>query len=268
MIMKNFTCLVILLSSALGFSQNYPINFEESGFGADWTWTVFENETNPPLEIIANPDPSGINTSSTVAKFTALQAGMPFAGVESMHGSDIGTFNLTAENAIVRIKVWKSVISDVGIKFATPAGASTGEIKVPNTLIDQWEELTFDFTGVIDEPSSTGIDQIIIFPDFAARTSDNIIYWDDIQFGETLGLGDSPMNSLISYPNPVSSAWNVQCDEPIVSLTLFNILGQELFKTYPNQNFYSLNTNSFQSGIYLARIASKQGSKVIKFIKN
>jgi hypothetical protein len=33
----------------------------------------------------------------------------------------------------VKIKVWKTVVSDVGIKFET-AGASSGEIKVPNTV--------------------------------------------------------------------------------------------------------------------------------------
>ncbi|MGK4568912.1 hypothetical protein [Flavobacterium sp. 3HN19-14] len=57
--------------------------------------------------------------------------------------------------------VYKNVISDVGIKFATASGDSSGEIKVVNTLINQWEELTFDFTGKVGIPSSTNIDQII-----------------------------------------------------------------------------------------------------------
>ena len=73
--MKTATFAFLLLMTSVGFSQNNPINFEAGGFGDTWTWTVFENDTNPPLEIIANPDPSGGNTSATVAKFTALQAG-------------------------------------------------------------------------------------------------------------------------------------------------------------------------------------------------
>lgn len=264
---KTISVLVLLLS-APAISQNSPVDFEQGGFGENWTWTVFENGTNPPLEIVANPDPSGINTSATVAKFTALEIGMPFAGVESMHGSDIGTFDLSSENAIVRIKVWKSVISDVGIKYATPEGASTGEIKVANTLIDQWEELTFDFSGVINEPSSSGIDQIIIFPDFSARTSDNIIYWDDIQFGETLGNEDAKLNSAISYPNPVTESWNVQTSKSMLSLTVFNVLGKEIFKTFPKNDFYTLNTSTLPSGIYLVAITTEDGPHVMKFIKN
>ena len=61
--------LVFLAGTASG--QNIPIDFEATGNGATWTWTVFENTaTPPPLEIIDNPDKSGINTSCSVAKFT------------------------------------------------------------------------------------------------------------------------------------------------------------------------------------------------------
>ncbi len=167
-----------------------PIDFEPDGYGADWTWTVFENETNPPLEIIDNPDPSGINTSATVAKFTALQEGNPWAGVESEQGVDLGTFEWDDSNRIVKIQVWKSVISDVGIKFATETGWAEEELKVANTLTNEWEELTFDFSDFINPPDGNGtLGQIIIFPDFAERDQDNVVYFDNITFGP---VGDDP----------------------------------------------------------------------------
>ena len=179
--MKHFTLLCLMLFTSLTFAQNAPIDFEAGGNGASWTWTVFENSTNPALEIIANPDPSGINTSATVAKFTALQAGNPWAGCESLHGSDLGPFVLNSTNSTIKIKVWKSVISDVGIKLASPTGWSQGEIKVANTLVNQWEEITFNFSSFMNPPASEGqLDQIIVFPDFnlGGRTQDNIIYFD------------------------------------------------------------------------------------------
>ena len=162
---------------------NVPIDFEVGGQGADWTWTVFENDDDPALEIVTNPDPSGINTSATVAKFTARDAGNPWAGVESMHGIDLGSFDLTAENALVSIMVWKTKISDIGIKFATPSGGAQPELKVANTLINQWELINIDFSGYIGLGETTGLDQIIIFPDFIDRTADDIIYFDNISFG-------------------------------------------------------------------------------------
>jgi len=250
-------------------SQNNPINFEAGGFGDSWTWTVFENDTNPPLEIVANPDPSGINTSATVAKFTALQSGQPFAGVESMHGADIGTFSLSPDNAFVTVWVWKSVISDVGVKFATGPGASTGEIKVPNTLINQWEQLVFDFTGVIDAPSSTDIDQIIVFPDFNARTSDNIIYFDSIEFsdGSTLGLLDTSENLVRSYPNPVNDFWNIQAKSIITEINIYSVLGQKVVTTTPNSTNYSLDLSNLKDGIYVVDVVSMSRHERIKLIK-
>ena len=187
--MKNYILLLVLSIPLIGFSQNAPIDFETGGQGANWGWNVFENADNPPLEFVSNPDPSGINQSEMVAKFTArdTNAGAaPYAGLESQHGGNIGTFDLTPENALVSIMVYKTKISDVGIKFATPTGGAQTEIKVANTLINQWEQITIDFSGYIGLGETTGLDQIIIFPDFINRTADDIIYFDNITFGETV----------------------------------------------------------------------------------
>jgi hypothetical protein len=187
--MKSLSTILTLLITSICFSQNAPIDFEAGGEGANWGWNVFENADNPPLEFVANPDPSGINTSAMVAKFTArdTNAGAaPYAGLESQHGGNIGTFDLTSENALVNIMVYKTKISDVGIKFATPSGGAQPEIKVANTLINQWELITVDFSSYIGLGETTGLDQIIIFPDFINRTADDIIYFDNITFGETV----------------------------------------------------------------------------------
>ena len=140
--------------------------------------------SNPSLEFVANPNSSGINTSATVAKFTALQSGNPWAGTEVAHGEMGITWDLSASNDIIKIMVYKTVISDVGIKLVNPSGGAQVEIKVANTVINAWEELTFDFSSRIGngQDGSTNIDQIVVFPDFNARTSDNVIYFDNITF--------------------------------------------------------------------------------------
>jgi hypothetical protein len=204
--------LKIMIVSAAMFAavtglkaQKTPIDFETSGNGAAFTWTTFEDDANPAVEIVANPSSSGLNVSSKVAKFTAMKAGQPWAGFESKHGSDIGTFTLSASNCIVKMLVWKSVKSDVGIKFASASGASTGEIKVANTTVDAWEELVFDFSARIGESN----DQIIIFPDFAttpARSADNICYIDNIRFESSGPALDVP---LVAAPTPTAAATNV-----------------------------------------------------------
>ena len=166
------------------YNLTLPIDFESSGYGASWSWNVFENSSNPAIEFVANPNSSGINTSATVAKFTALQSGNPWAGTEVAHGEMGITWDLSASNDIIKIMVYKTVISDVGIKLVNPSGGAQVEIKVANTVINAWEELTFDFSSRIGngQDGSTNIDQIVVFPDFNARTSDNVIYFDNITF--------------------------------------------------------------------------------------
>ena len=167
-----------------GTMPNGPIDFETGGYGANWTWTVFENSENPPaLEIVSNPNSFGINTSSTVAKFTALSSGAAYAGCESQHGSDIGSFKFDSNNSIVKIMVYKTVISDVGLKFVESDGEAQPEVKVANTKTNEWEELTFNLSGSIGKGKTGIIDQIVIFPDFKDRSSDHIIYFDNISFG-------------------------------------------------------------------------------------
>ncbi|MBK9254108.1 MAG: T9SS type A sorting domain-containing protein [Saprospiraceae bacterium] len=193
---------LMIITGSLSFAQNAPINFEAGGNGANWTWTVFENDTNPALEILANPDQSGLNTSATVAKFTALQSGNPWAGCESLHGADIGPFVLNESNSTIKIMVWKSEISDVGIKLVAPTGWALPEIKVANTKVNEWEEITFNFSNYSNPPATEGAyDQIVIFPDFnlAGRGQTNIIYFDNITFSEGIGTTDGPN---VAAPTP------------------------------------------------------------------
>jgi len=193
------TTLVVLLSSYFALGQNVPIDFETPGNGATWNWTVFENDVNPLLEIIVNPDPSGINKSCTVAKFTSLVAGRPYAGVESLHGAGIGSWTVTDSTDTIRIMVWKSVISDVGIKLVRSDNWSLGEIKIANTVTDEWEEIIFDFSANIGNT----YDQIVIFPDFQARTTDNISYFDHI-YGDASTSGGCGCTATETAPVPDS----------------------------------------------------------------
>ncbi len=248
---KIYLSAVILCTAAISFAQNVPVDFEPGGYGATWTWTCFENVDNPPLEIIANPDPTGLNASSTVAKFTARGTGQPWAGCETQHGSDIGTFNITSSNAIVRIMVWKTKISNVGIKLVTNSAASLGEILVPNTLINQWEQLTFDFSAHI---GGMTYDQLVIFPDFTARNADDIIYFDNV-FGEAAFLNTDELSSsnLSIYPNPSNGVFHVESEENVDEIEIYNMDGQLVQHM---ENVATFDLTDFVNGVYLVRARS------------
>ena len=225
---------------------------------------------------MTNPNTSGINSSATVAKFTALQAGQPHAGCESLHGSDIGTFSLDATNSTLKIMVYKTVISDVGLKFVIPTSGSLGEIKVANTVTNAWEELTFDFSSHIGLTEAIGIDQIVVFPDFnlGGRTQDNIIYFDNISFySNSVGVDNRnetfPQRFALdqNFPNPFNPSTRIRynvLEKEFVNITIYDMMGRQV-KTLINQSqdagFKSIIWNAtndhgkaVSAGIYLYQI--------------
>lgn len=180
---------VLTMSSIVLAQATHTVDFEPGGVGADWNWSVSENADNPPLEFIGNPVSGGINTTPTVAKFIARQAGNPWA---LFFTSDDGEFTFDANNSMVKIMVYKPVISDVGFKVEGGTGPAT-ELKVPNTVTNAWEELTFDFSSLIGNTYN----RLVIIPDFAERSQDNTIYIDNIQV---------PDGIVIQLPEPTFAA--------------------------------------------------------------
>jgi len=279
---------VLLKSGGMVLAQNSPIDFETGGYGATWTWTVFENGSNPSLEIVTNPNTGGINLSATVAKFTALQVGQPWAGCESLHGSDIGTFSLDATNSTLKIMVYKTVISDVGLKFVIPTSGSLGEIKVANTVTNAWEELTFDFSSHIGLPEAIGIDQIVVFPDFnlGGRTQDNIIYFDNISFySNSVGVDNRnetfPQGFALeqNFPNPFNPSTTIRYELPedgLVNITIYDMMGRQINTLVNGQQTAGYNivqwnaTNTFgeavSAGLYLYTIHAGEFTQTRKMV--
>ncbi len=189
---------------------SFPVDFETAAKGgAAANWAVFENVDNPALEIISNPDVTGANTSATVGKFTARQGGELYAGTETFLEN---TFTLDASNSTATIMVWKSVISDVGLQVVNASNGNTATIiKVSNTVTGQWEKLTFDLSPYIGQPGAIDTAKLVVFPDWGARSQDNIVYFDNITFNaaESGGGTSGGTNPTTAAPTPTVDAANV-----------------------------------------------------------
>ncbi|MDA3884616.1 MAG: T9SS type A sorting domain-containing protein [Candidatus Delongbacteria bacterium] len=238
--------LIFLMNAAM-FGQYVVADFEPAGLGADLGWTVGENGDNPAVEFIDNPVSSGINTSATIAKFTARASGQDWA----LCYTSVDEFIFNASNSTVKIMVNKPVISNIGIKFEGSSPAV--EIQVPNTVIDQWEEITFDFSASIGNTYST----LTIIPDFASRAQDNIIYFDNIQLPEantaptpeptvaapTPTVSESGVISLFSdaYTNVTVDTWSAGWDDASVSDVYID---SNATKKYSSLNFAGIEFTS------------------------
>jgi hypothetical protein len=232
------TLFVLAISSSVFAQPTHTIDFEPAGVGANWNWTVAENADNPPLEFIANPDPGGINTSAKVAKFIARQAGQPYA---LFFTDDDGQFTFDATNSTVKIMVWKPVISPVHFKVEGATGTPT-ELTGTNSLTNQWEEITFDFSGVIGQTYN----RLVILPDFYARPQDNTMYVDNIQV---------PDGVVIILPEPT-----VHAPTPTVPASSVISIFSNAFPNLPGVN---LNPNWGQSTV--VSFLTIQGDTTMKY---
>ncbi len=252
-----------------GIVDNYnleDIDFETPGFGSAWVWTTDNNASDPVLEIVSNPNTTGVNSSATTAKFTSLVGGDPWALTFT---DNVGTFTFTAENSIVTMMVLKTVATNVGLKFEGPnpngAGVIFKEILVPNTLTNgQWELLTFDFSSEIGKT----YDRMVVIPDFLARNQDHINYFDQISFGNgPLGLNDMKVNSLKMFPNPANDVLSFSgLSNDRVDIAIHNILGKQVLLKLNVQSHVDI--SSLSPGLYLVTMTQGQNVNTKKLLVN
>jgi hypothetical protein len=139
--MKYFTLLLLLLLSALGYAQiTLPVDFESTSITYNFT-----NFSGGEMTRVDNPDMSGINTSSKVARMIK-NAGDPWGGSLFELAGPID-FSV---NKHFKMKVWTPGAGrKVLLKVENlTSGAIAYEQEKLTTVGNAWEELVFDFSGV------------------------------------------------------------------------------------------------------------------------
>ena len=212
------TLFCFLAMTNIIYAQYNNVDFEPAGMGAGWTWIMDSNDDNPPLEFIANPFVTGINVSANVAKFTARVTGNPWA---LTYTDDLDGFQIDATNSTMKIMVNKPTISGVAMKLEGPNGAI--EINLPNTVTNQWEEISYDFSGQIGNSYT----RLVIIPDFdfGPRAQENIVYFDNIQI---------PTGNITADPEPMVAAPTPTEDE--VTDNVLSIFS-DAYTNVPGTNF-------------------------------
>ncbi|MFN0034674.1 MAG: T9SS type A sorting domain-containing protein, partial [Saprospiraceae bacterium] len=228
---------------------------------------------NTFAEIIDNPSPSGINTSSKVGKFVKTANALPFAGMYTDPNleSPIDWKGVKT----VRAKVHMNHIGNFAVKVEGSAtGAPSFEIPVANTLINQWEEITVNFAAV---PDNGEYKRLTLFFDLGidATGTDVTSYFDDIVIGNgqcgmvgTFSPADAAQMRV--SPNPTSNYLLVENMEGVTRLEIFDLLGRRVaVATTSGEIATDLDVSQFPAGMYLLNGFDRTGALVgkAKFVK-
>ena len=235
-----------------------PVTFESAT--ADYNVVGFEGAESA---VVANPDSSGINTSNTVVETTKTEGAAFFAGTAM--GLDVPID--FSETESISIKTW-SPKADIPVRLKLEgAGGEFIELDVNTTVTNEWETLTWDFSG-----QTAGVDwlTVVIFFEFVEGLPGDgtTYYYDDIELADNpLSISDTILSTVVSFPNPVKTLWNVQAQETITDIVIYNLFGQKILSISPNMSDVSLNMSEMRTGVYLAHVHSDKGTKIIKILK-
>jgi hypothetical protein len=82
-----------------------------------------------------------------------------------------------------------------------------------------------------------------------------------------VGVNDFNAINVSVYPNPTINNINIQSDEQITNVVVYNTLGQMVMNAAPDATNFSMETANLDAGIYFAKLSTEKGSKTVKFIK-
>jgi len=152
----------------------------EGGGIAPFVFQDFEGEAptftefgNAFVEVVANPDVSGVNTTANVAQFTKQNGAETWAGIFF----DVATLDLDTYSKI-SVKTWSPKNGAmVKLKLENADASVTHEVDLNTSTVNAWEELIYDFG---DAPAGDFV-KVVIFFDFGNSGDDSVYYFDEFK---------------------------------------------------------------------------------------
>ncbi len=230
--------------------------------------------------IVNNPKKGGINNSAKVMEFKRVQGAERFAG---------GFIDLPAPmkwtNAkiVLRAKVLMDRIGNFAAKLeGSPNGPNNIEIPVVNKKVNEWEEITIDFTGKVT--GNEGYKRLTLFFDLNIPADPTPVtnfftsYLDELVVGDGAGCGVSTgifdaikVEKLSVYPNPATEELTIENASNLRRVELINLLGQTVKVINFGNNSVDNQTirlEGLAKGIYILSGYDEKGlSATSKFVK-
>ncbi len=223
------------------------------------------------FEVVANPNPSGINTSSQVGKFVKASDGASFAGMYADLEAPIDWKGVKR----VKAKVHMDHIGNFAVKVEGDAvNGAVAEVAVPNTATNAWEELVYDFSAV---PDNSEFKRLTLFFDLLIDPTgvDVTSYFDDIVIGDgSCGISSVfqplPLEAMKVSPNPVSHTLRVDNFQQVARLEIFDLLGRRIAAINTGGDLRTeIDVTRFAPGVYQLTGFDAKGQPVgyAKFVK-
>ena len=153
----------------------------------------------------------------------------------------------------------------VAIAFIKVFNADFSVLKLETAPLVAGQDFSITYTNV--EPGDTTIQYGYQVLGLNANPADEDALGSIVIVDTVLGANDFDTTSISTYPNPVTSKLNIQSEELITSVSIFNTLGQKVLNVAGGSLNLSVDMSTLSPGVYVANVATDNGSKTMKVIK-
>ncbi|MCB0546107.1 MAG: T9SS type A sorting domain-containing protein [Phaeodactylibacter sp.] len=244
------------------------MSFDDPAFTST-EWRYFPNDDSGDFELVDNPDPSGINTSAKVGKAVEKASGaQPWQGMYT----DLFAPIKFSDNKLVKMMVWSPKVTTITMKLENPANPaappSSGDNIAQNTVANQWELLTWDFSASPNPVPDDGDYRrvTLIFDIENIPANDVVYYFDNVQLdGEGCSLINSifetpKVEALSIMPNPVTNLLTVDNLGQVSRLEIYNVFGRRLADIWVgNDSVARLDVSQLPAGMYILAGYTRDG---------
>lgn len=155
--------------------------------------------------------------------------------------------------------------SYVAIAFIKVFNADFSVLKLETAPLVAGQDFSVTYTNV--EPEDTTIQYGYQVVGLNANPENEAALGSIVIVDTVLGTNNFDATSISTYPNPVTSTFTITSQQTITSVTVFNVLGQQVINETPDTLNFVADFSSLTAGVYLAKITTQSGSKTVKVIK-
>ncbi|MBL7813378.1 MAG: carbohydrate-binding protein [Saprospiraceae bacterium] len=243
--------IVTITQSAAPLVLSLPIDFELVGtYG-------FIDFDGGAASVIANPRPTGINTSPKIAQIVR-NAGATWAGSKLILPNRLDFAN----GSTFTMKVYSPKVG-LPVLFKLEGNAST-EILTKTTVANAWEELRWNFAG---RPSNTYNALVFMF-DFGTvgDGSANSTFWfDDVNLVGTTSAQDLDDSKISIFPNPANDILFINGLLTKSDVSIHDISGKMLLNQ--QVSIGQIDISRLPSGLYFIKIGTPTSTVTKRFVK-
>lgn len=262
---KLLLCSIALLGMSLTNAQNatdlpYAYGFETPGLDG---WSVFNAGTGNNWEVTQassqTPDPSeGENYMLYYFHENAANSYLFSRGLNLKSGQ---TINLKFD--YMGTDAWFPEKMEVLVGTSPSVAAMTQQIWIDEEIINYpYQTASVDFTVPNDGVYYIAF-RAFSDPDQFYLSLDNIKIEQKI-----LATSEAKESTLSFYPNPAKTILTVDNVKEVTDITVYDLSGKNVLNVKPNAKNVKLDVSKLAKGVYMMRVATKDGAKTVKVIKD